>query len=154
MGAPAATGEAKQETGALARSLMAGQDGFLHGVRVGVCPGVGRRGGLGVLPIPLVVLCAGGMGSTLLLLRALQKWQLGFLVVLYLLSRICPSCACTQLFLAPYSFLVFYCLRRGVSRCKPCSKGFQVPACLTFKVPRTLPSACSWAKSSNTKPVF
>ena len=33
-------------------------------------------GGLGGLPTPLVVLSAGGMHSTLLLLPALQKWQL------------------------------------------------------------------------------
>ena len=32
----------------------------------------------------------GAMLSTLLLLQALQKRQLGFLVSLYLLSRICP----------------------------------------------------------------
>ena len=31
-----------------------------------------------------------------------------------------------QLFLVPYSFFVFCCWRRGVSRCKHCSKGFQV----------------------------
>ena len=42
-------------------------------------------------------------------------------------SRICPNCACTQLFLVPYSFFVFCSLRRGVSRCKRCSKGSQVP---------------------------
>ena len=62
---------------------------------------------------PLVVLCAVCMHSTLLLLPTPQKWQLGFLVFLYLLSRNCPSCTCTQLFLVPYSFFVFCCLRRG-----------------------------------------
>ena len=55
-------------------------------------------------------------------------------------SRMCPNCACTQLFLVPYSFLVFCCLGRGVSRCKHCSpaakgpgpsKGSQVPAWLS-----------------------
>ena len=70
------------------------------------------------------------MCSTLLLLPALQKWRLGFLVSLYLLSRIYPNCACTQLCLVPHSFLVFCCRRTGVSRCKHCSKGSQVPACL------------------------
>ena len=35
-----------------------------------------------------------------------------------LLSRICPSCTCTQLFLVPNSFFVSCCSRRGVSRCK------------------------------------
>ena len=56
----------------------------------------------------------GGMCSTLLLLQALQKCQLGFLVSLYLLSRICPTCTCTRLVLVLYSFLVFFCSRWGV----------------------------------------
>ena len=59
-----------------------------------------------------------------------------------------------QLFLGPYSLFVFCCLRRWLSRCKHYSKGPQVLACLTFSVPRTLPSVCSWAKPSNTKPAF
>ena len=37
----------------------------------------GRVGGLGSLPTPLVVLSTGGMCSALVLLPALQKWQLG-----------------------------------------------------------------------------
>ena len=41
-------------------------------------------------------------------------------------SRICPNYTWMQLFLVPYSFFVFCCWRRGVSRCKYCSKGFQV----------------------------
>ena len=41
---------------------------------------------------------------------------------------ICPNCACVQLFLVSYSFFVF-CL----SRCKHCSKGSQVQACLKTK---------------------
>ena len=44
-----------------------------------------------------------------------------------LLSIICPNCTCMQLFLVPYSFFVFCCLRRRLSRCKNCSKGSQVP---------------------------
>ena len=51
----------------------------------------------------------GGILSTVLLLQALQKRQLGFLVSLYLLSRICADCICMQLFLVPYSSLVFCC---------------------------------------------
>ena len=39
---------------------------------------MGPEGCLGGLPTPLVV-CAGGMHSTLLLLSALQKWQPVFL---------------------------------------------------------------------------
>lgn len=41
-----------------------------------------------------------------------------FLVFLYLLSRICPNCACT---LCLYSFFVFFCSRRHLSRWKHCS---------------------------------
>ena len=46
------------------------------------------------------------------------------------MSVICPNCACTQLFLVPHSFFVLCCSRRNLSRCKHCSKGFQVPGCL------------------------
>ena len=41
--------------------------------------------------------------------------QLGFLVSLYPLPRICPNGSCRQLFFIPYSFFVFYCWRRGCS---------------------------------------
>ena len=58
--------------------------------------------------------------SALHLFQALQKWQLGFLMPFYLLSRICPNCACTQLFLVPFSFFAFCCSRRDVSRYKHC----------------------------------
>ena len=51
----------------------------------------------------------GGILSTLLLLQALQKRQLGFLVSLYLLSRICPNCPCMQLFLVPCNLFTFCC---------------------------------------------
>ena len=50
-------------------------------------------------------------------------WVLGGFFGLFVSfgSRICPNCACTQLFLVPYSFFVFCSLRRGVSRCNVCS---------------------------------
>ena len=99
---------------------------FLFGVRV--------RAGLGVrleeLPRwfahPLVVVCARGVSSTLFLLLAFCKWQLG-VWSFCILSIICPNCTCMQLFFSPYSFFVFCCWRRGVSRCKHCSQGSQVP---------------------------
>ena len=53
----------------------------------------------------------------------------GFLVFC-ILFIICPNCACMQLFLASYSFFIFCCLRRHLSRCRHCSKGSHVPACL------------------------
>ena len=40
---------------------------------------------------------------------------------LRIFSRICPNCACTQLFSVPYRFFVFCCMRRCLSRCKHCS---------------------------------
>ena len=86
-----------------------GRAGSLYGVRVGVYPGVRQEDGLGGLPTPLVVLSAGGVLSALLLLLALQKWQLGFWSFCILLSIICPNYACTQLFLVPYIFFVFCC---------------------------------------------
>ena len=42
-------------------------------------------------------------------------------------SRICPSCAGTQLFLGPCSFFEFCCWRRGVSRFKDCSTAAKCP---------------------------
>ena len=79
------------------------------------------------------------------LLPALQKWQSGFWSLCILLSITCPNCPCTQLFLVPYSVFVFCAggdvcpgagtaargpWRRRLSRCRHCSKGPQVPACL------------------------
>ena len=61
--------------------------------------GLGQRGGFGVLPTspPGGVVCleheqhAAFAPNTLVLLQALQKWQLGFSVSLYLLSIIFPQ---------------------------------------------------------------
>ena len=126
-GAPAAAaGERKQVTGPLL-APRSGGEGSLYGVRVGVGPGVGQEWWLKWAAHPLVVLSARGLRRTLLLLPAPQKWQLGFWSFCILLFIICPKCACTQLFLVPYIFFVFCCLRRRLSRCKHCSKGSQVP---------------------------
>ena len=66
------------------------------------------RGGLGGLPTPLVVLCAGITRRTLLLLLAPQKWQFGFWSFCILLFIICPNYACVQLLLVPYSFFYLF----------------------------------------------
>ena len=97
LGPPAAVGE--QTTSSLACSLLhVGQACSLYRVRVEVCPGVWLEGCLRCFAHSLMLLCAGSMLSTLLLLQALQKWRLGlgflvsFLFVsLYLLFRICPN---------------------------------------------------------------
>lgn len=48
-----------------------GEAGSLYAVRVGAGPGAGPEGWLSGLPAPWVVVCAGGMHSTLLLFLAL-----------------------------------------------------------------------------------
>ena len=55
-----------------------GQAGPLYGVRRGQICGLGQRGDLGDLSAPLVVMSAGIMCSTLLLLSESRKLQLGF----------------------------------------------------------------------------
>ena len=104
------------------------------GVRVRVCPGVGPEGWLRWFAHPFVMLCAGGMHSTLFLLPTpcFFSWLFrsgiwAFLVFLYFLSIICPNWACTQLFLVPYSFFVFFGLRKCLSRCKHCSTAAKGP---------------------------
>ena len=69
------------------------------------------EGWLSDLPIPLVVL-------------------FGFLVFLYLVHNL-PQLCRAQLSLVPYSFFIFYCSRRPLSRCNHCSKGFHIRAHLT-----------------------
>ena len=90
------SGKWEQSTGSLAGLLRGG--GGEGGVKAGVCPGVGL-----VCP-PLRWHCVQGPGTVpcfsswppAFLLQALQKWQVGFLVPLYLLSVICSNCTCTQ----------------------------------------------------------
>ena len=64
----------------------------------------GWPGGLtGWFAHPLVVLCAGRTGSTLVLLQTPRKWQLGFWPFCILFINCQNS---SQLFLVPYSFFV------------------------------------------------
>ena len=59
----------------------------------------------------------------------------------------CPEFAPTmhahRYFLIPYSFFVLCCLRRCLSRCKHCSKGSQVPACLRVDRPELKSQLCN-----------
>ena len=103
--------------------------------------GSGKRGSLDALSTTLVVVCAGAMRRTLHLLpipcfcsRLFKSDSWGF-NFLYLLAYNLPELLmCT----APYSFFVFYCLRRRCfprcKHCSHCSKGSQVLACLTRKL--------------------
>ena len=99
---------AKQVTSVLAASLRQGWTGPSNGVRVGTGPRVCWRGGLGGLPTPLVMLCAGGVCS---------------FCILFL---ICPNWACMKLFLVLYSFFFFFvfcCSKRCLFRHKHYSSG-------------------------------
>ena len=65
--------------------------------------------------------------NTLLLLLALHKWHLGFFICMYLLSIICPNCACRQLVLVPFSIFVICCSRKSVFRRKHCALQQRLP---------------------------
>ena len=72
----------------------------------GRAQGSGWRADLGIFPTLLAVLSVGSMCGTMLLLLALQMWQLGFIyffVVLYLVVCNFPQ----QLLLAPVVSLYF-----------------------------------------------
>ena len=56
---------------------------------------LGQRSGLGGLPTPLVMLCAGGMPRIMLLLLEPQKWKLG--------CPLAPNVHVMQLVLVSYS---------------------------------------------------
>ena len=74
-----------------------GQAGPLYGVRRGQICGLGWRGDLGDLSAPLVVVCAGIMCSTLLLLSESGKLQLGLgLTVSYCLYFPPTAHACSN----------------------------------------------------------
>ena len=88
--------------------------------------GSGQRGGLGGLPTPLVVLCAGSCtGSCFCSDTSIVA--IGFVIFCVLLFIICPNCTVVYLFLVPSNFFVFCCLERCLSRCRRCSKRSQVP---------------------------
>ena len=100
----------------------------------------GRRGGLGGLPAPQAMLCAGGvcrghvqypalLPTPCFCSRLLKSGRWVFSLFVSFRSKICPYWARMQLFLVLYSFFVFCCSRRGVSGCKLCS--------ITAKGPRS-----------------
>ena len=80
-----------------------------------MCSEVRRRGGLGGLPTPLVVLSTEGMLSTLLLLPtpcflllALQKWQLDFFGLFVSCPEFAPTTHAHSYFLS-FIVLLFVC---------------------------------------------
>ena len=104
--------------------------------------GSGWKGGLGGLPHFCGALCRGhaqysafapdppafAPGSS-----EVAVGLLGLFCVL--LSIIFPSCTCMQLFLVPYSFFVFCCSKRDLSRCKHCSTAANGPRSQTYLIP-------------------
>ena len=93
--------------------------------------GSGWRSGLGGLPSPPWCSVQEIMHRTLPFAPGTSERTVGFWPFC-IFSIICPNWPRTHLFLICYSIFVFCCSRRCLSRCKHCSKGSQVPACLRF----------------------
>lgn len=119
LGLALAAAGGEQAAGPLVRSLRRRANLFLTwGGGEGGVPD-GGQGGLGGV-------CAGGMRRALLWLQAPRNGSRAFLASLYLLSRMCPSFACRQLFSAPARFFAFPCWKSSVSQgqaLQHCSKG-------------------------------
>ena len=137
IGAPAAAGQSENDRFPCSPP-KAGRAASSYAARVGLCPGVGPEGWRRWSAHPFGAVCRGHAQDPvfapdpLLLRPALQKWQLGFFGLFVPFVQNLPQLHVTQLFLVPYSFFVFCCSRRGLSRCKHCSKWSQVPACLSL----------------------
>ena len=87
-------------------------EGGLYGVRGGVCPGMGLEGWLRCFAHPFGGgVCRGHAQypafapNPLLLLLALQKWQLGILVSLYLVVHNLPQLCMHAVIFSPLYFL-------------------------------------------------
>ena len=112
-----------------------GQACSLPGVRVRVCPGLRPEGWLRCFAHPSGGGVCRGQAHYLcfcprhpIFAPGSSKLAVGFFGLFVSFgSRICPNCAYTQLFLVPYSFFVFCCSRKGVSRCKYCSTAAKGP---------------------------
>lgn len=93
----------------------------VYGIRAGVCPGVGLRGELDVLPTHLVELSIKSVHFVPFCSRhsvvapGSSEMAVRLFGLLHLLSGTCPNCECTQLLLVLCSFLEFYCSRRCLS---------------------------------------
>ena len=118
--------------------------GSLYGVRVGVCPGVGPEGWLRCFAHRFAGIERWGhvqypafAPDTLFLLPALQKWQLGFFWSFCIFCLEFARTVHAQQLLVPYSFLLIsiFLLWETLVQAQAlqhCSKGSQVPACLTL----------------------
>lgn len=105
-----------------------GQACSLHGVRIGVCPGVRLGRWLSCFAHPLGgVACRGHAQYTAFCSQLLKNSDWVFSLLVSLGFRICPSCTCMQLFLVPHNFFVCYCSRRGMFSCRHCSPEAKCP---------------------------
>ena len=105
-----------------------GQACSLHGVRIGVCPGVRLGRWLSCFAHPLGgVACRGHAQYTVFCSQLLKNSDWVFSLLVSLGFRICPSCTCMQLFLVPHNFFVCYCSRRGMFSCRHCSPEAKCP---------------------------
>ena len=117
----------------------------LNRVKVGAFWCSGLRGVLGVcLPLGAAV-CRDHVWYPVFALGT-SEVTVGVLAFLYLVVHNLSHCSGMQSFLVPFSFFVSCCLR-FLSRCKQCTKGSQVPACLSI-------TARIAQKSSNPPGVF
>ena len=110
--------ENKQQVPLLAHSLWGGAgEGaswfLIWGEGRGMTKDLGQSSGLGGLPTlwwwcvqrACAVPCFHSQHPT----QFFRSGSWAFWSLCVLLSRICPTCVCTQLFLVPYSFFVFSC---------------------------------------------
>ena len=86
-------GENKQQIPLSTRSLRGGQACSLYGVMVGVFLGGGLEGWCSCLPTPCGTVCSGHPQYPAFALGS-SKVAVGFLVSLYLLTRICLNFSC------------------------------------------------------------
>ena len=84
---------------------------------MGADPWSGLRAGLGGLPTPLVVLCAGVMPNTCSS-PFTSEAKIHFCLFCISLFITAWAAQCLQIFLVCYSFFVFSCSRRYLFRCQ------------------------------------
>ena len=96
--------------------------------------------GLGGLPTPSVVRCAGGRdhGQYLIFAPGTSEMAFGLWPFGYLIVPSYTNWEWVQLFLVLWNFFVFCCSRRSLSRNRHCSKGSQVSA-TSRPLPNVLP---------------
>ena len=95
---------------------------------------LGLRGVLGVCPPLGAAICRDHVWYPVFA-PGTSEVTVGVLAFLYLVAHNLSHCSGMQSFLVPFSFFVSCCLRRFLSRCKQCTKGSQVPACLSITAP-------------------